>query len=253
MSALGLTQDQVKIFALQVYIPEDYEGPQDADLLRTTILFYIPDPVVSDLTNELRAQGSPFYTLLPSPYKDLAARVDPSFLITSVSANTIPGGGSSAANSGSSTSGASGDSSRTNAVIGVVSALGGVTLITLSFLVYRSIKKRRELMHQRLVEEPQAYPDRAGRDFDEDSVGGQRRRSFYFAEDSLRGYGSVMTGGGLQSPFQSPATAGPPTAGPSGNNVEFSYFDHVDGQDMHERRPAAPISAPILQQSSMNW
>jgi hypothetical protein len=31
------------------------------------------------------------------------------------------------------------------------------------------------------------YPDPIGRDFDQDSVGRQRRRSFYFVENSLRG------------------------------------------------------------------
>ena len=60
-------------------------------------------------------------------------------------------------------------------------------------------------------------------DFDRDSLGGQRRRSFYYAEDSLRGA---------------------ETAGPS------------DAM-MRERRPQVVnpqmIGAPVLRDNTMNW
>ncbi|KAI0034609.1 hypothetical protein K488DRAFT_45031, partial [Vararia minispora EC-137] len=227
-ASLGLAADQTKTFALQVYIPDTYQGPQDVTQLLTTFMVYIPDSAVSDLASQLKTRSSAFYTALGNPYQSLAVHVNPSFPITAVSASVIPGGGTTTAT----TSSASSSSSRTNAIIGVVSALGGLTLIILAVLVYRSVKKRRELAHRRLTEEQDtvaAYPDRTGRDFDQDSVGGQRRRSFYFAEDSLRGAAPVAQG-----------------------RTEYSYLDHPDGE-VREMRRGGPISAPVLQQSSMNW
>ncbi|KZV76260.1 hypothetical protein PENSPDRAFT_476394 [Peniophora sp. CONT] len=266
-TALNLTVSQVQTFALQVYIPGDYTGPQDVAKLLTTYMVYLPSSSVSELADQLKARGSAFYTALGSPYKDLAAHVNPSFAITSVGANSIPGSGSSTEASSSGAS--SKDNTRTDAIIGVVSALGGLTLIVLAFLVYRSIKKRRELAHTRLAEPPaqEPYADRAGREFDQDSVGGQRRRSFYFAEDSLRGYGSVMSGGGFQDQphRQNPQMQQvwhdePQQAGPSGgyqdNNVEYSYLDHAPAEQPVRQRGgggAPAISAPIMQQSTMNW
>lgn len=267
-TALNLTTSQVQTFALQVYIPADYTGPADVAKLLTTYMVYLPTTAVSDLADQLKTHSSAFYTALGSPYKDLAAHVNPSFAITSVSANSIPGSGSSTEASSSGAS--SKDNTRTDAIIGVVSALGGLTLIVLAFLVYRSIKKRRELAHTRLAEPPaqQPYADRAGRDFDQDSVGGQRRRSFYFAEDSLRGYGSVMSGGGFQDqPHRANPQmqqvweddhmqAGPSHGGYQDNTVEYSYLDHAPAeqhQAVRQRGGAPPISAPIMQQSTMNW
>jgi len=92
--------------------------------------------------------------------------------------------------------GSTGDTSddshtRENAIVGVVSALGGITLVVLGYLIYRAVKKRRELAHRRLSDPlanhfiGEAPPNRT---FDQDSTGGQRRKSFYFVEDSLRGF-----------------------------------------------------------------
>lgn len=181
--------DQVKSFALQVWIPNSYRGPSDISLLGTTWLGYIPTPLVQTLAAQIKVKTSSFYTGQPSPYSDLASHVDPSFDIMTVTATTgIPGSGGSNGSSSGDTS----DDSRTrqNAIIGVVSALGGMTLIVLGYLIYRAIQKRRELAHRRLSDPPtnpfigEAPPNR---NFDQDSIGGQRRRSFYFAEDSLRG------------------------------------------------------------------
>ncbi|KAI0064185.1 hypothetical protein BV25DRAFT_1801256 [Artomyces pyxidatus] len=239
MSALNLTQDQVLTFALQVYIPNTYTGPDDVSQLLTTYLLYIPTADVSVLANQIKAKTSPFYTALGPPYSDLAAHVDPAYAVTSVqSPNQVPGSGNNAGSSGdTSASGGSSNNTRTDAIIGVVSALGGITLIVLAVLIVRSVKRRRELAHHRLSDPNVGYPDRAGRDFDQDSVGGQRRRSFYFAEDSLRGAG--------------PAPAS--SAQPTDNVVEYSYRNAPD--QMRERRPVVPaaISAPYLQQSSLNW
>ena len=102
-------------------------------------------------------------------------------------------------------------------------------------MIYRSFRRRRELAHHGLSDaigvgmrgaESGGYftgqrPE--GREFDEDSLGGQRRRSFYYAEDSLR----------AREEQGSPESVG---AGP-----------------MMSQRRVVPISAPVLTESSMNW
>jgi hypothetical protein len=60
---------------------------------------------------------------------------------------------------------------------------------------FNGVKRNRGLCHQRLSNPNlpnDPYPDRTGRDFDQDSVGGPRRRSFYFAEDSLHGQPHIV-------------------------------------------------------------
>ncbi|KAF8272642.1 hypothetical protein EI94DRAFT_1769720 [Lactarius quietus] len=183
MNALNLTSDQVKTFALQVYVPAAYQSPADVDLLLTTFLLYIPTDQVPVLANQIKVASSAFYTGLPAPYSSLAKQVDPSFPVDAVQdPNAVPGTTTSALTS-------NGNKSRTEAIIGVASALGTLALVVLGLLIYRSVKRSRELRHRRLTDPnaPSPYPDRTGRDFDQDSIGGQRRRSFYFAEDSLRG------------------------------------------------------------------
>jgi hypothetical protein len=158
---------------------------------------------------------------LSSPYSDLANHVDPSFDITTVSATTgIPGAGGS---SNGSSGGVSSESrTRENAIIGVVSALGGITSLVLGYLVYRAVKKRRELAHRRLSDPPtnpfigEAPPNR---NFDQDSIGGQRRRSFYFAEDSLRGFSDHTNDSARLSPEQTPGLNRRPIAGNIGPPV----------------------------------
>ena len=99
--------------------------------------------------------------------------------------------GSWGSNNGSTGSTSDDSHTRENAIIGVVSVLGGITLIVLGYLIYRAVKKRRELAYRRLSD-PLANPfigeAPPNRNFDRDSIGGQRRRSFYFAEYSLRGF-----------------------------------------------------------------
>jgi len=78
-----------------------------------------------------------------------------------------------------------------------------------------------------------------GREFDRDSVGAPRRRSFYFAEDSLRGWEAEREHEREFNEFGS--SAGPsPTGGMSQRKVGPVV---VPGS----------ISAPILRESSMNW
>ena len=228
MISLG---DQVKSFALQVWIPNSYQGPSDISQLGTTWLGYIPENLVDPLAAQIKVRASAFYLDLPSPYSNLAERVDPSFDLMTVTTTTgIPGSGGPP---GGSPTGAPNDShTRENAIIGVVSALGGITLIVLGYLVYRAIQKRRELAHRRLSDPPtnlfvgEAPPNR---NFDQDSVGGQRRRSFYFAEDSLRVFSDYNYA-------NDGARRGP---------------EHTSGLN---RRPiAGNIGPPVMRENSLNF
>ncbi|KNZ79015.1 hypothetical protein J132_07167 [Termitomyces sp. J132] len=228
-TALGIRGDQVKTFALQVYIPSTYHSPQDKDQLGTTWVGYIPSNLVGTLAAMIKTKNSPFYTGVSDPVAQaLANHVNPGFSLNTVSSSDLPG-----TDPGSSGTTSDSGKSRQDAIIGVVSAIGGIAILVLAFLVYRSWKRRRELAHRRMSDPPNeeyigVRPE--GRDFDQDSVGGQRRRSFYYAEDSLRG-------------FQQQSTAG-------GSNISSS-----PQQSMVQRRNLSPniISTPVLRESSMNW
>ncbi|KAF8879494.1 hypothetical protein BD779DRAFT_1150957 [Infundibulicybe gibba] len=151
-SALGISVDQIKPWALQVYIPSSYQSPADVLELGTMWLGYIPTVLVNDLSSQIKAKNSAFYTGLSDPVaKALASRVEPGFNINSVP-NPNAGGGN---NNNAATDGASsGDKTRQDAIIGVVSTIGAIALLVLVFLVYRSLKRRRELAHRRLSDPP---------------------------------------------------------------------------------------------------
>jgi len=228
-TALGINQSQVMTLYLQAYIPTTYKSAADIAQLGTMYLAYIPSGGVNMLAAEIKAPSSQFYIGTTGIAQALAQRVDASFAINSVTdPNASTDGSGSQPNS---TKGGSSSSSKTrqDAIIGVVSALGAIALLILAFLIYRSWQRRREFAHRRLSDPDQAAigarPE--GQEFDRDSLGGQRRRSFYYAEDSLSG-------------------------AQSGGDERYDY--HADNS-MRERRPIIPgtISTPYLQQSSMNW
>jgi len=195
-------------------------------------LGYIPSDLVDVLAAQIKAKQSKFYTGVPSGVAaDLAERVNCGFSLRSV-ADSGGANNSGGSTSGGAVTGASSaeSKSRQDAIIGVVSALGAIALLVLVFLVYRSMKRRKELAHRRLSDPPAAAEIRPqGTEFDQDSVGGARRRSFYFAEDSLRGY--------------------------AGERHEEQEFVVTSSSSMAQRRNVVPatISAPILRESSMNW
>lgn len=229
--ALGIDQSQVKTLYLQAFIPATYHGPADADMLGTMYLGYIPLDMLNTLAAEIKVPSSPFYTTNTGIPQQLAQHVDSSFAINSVAdPNAGTDGHASGANS---TAGPSSSSSKTrqDAIIGVVSALGAIAVLILGYLIYRSWRRRQEFAHRRMSDPGQnavgARPE--GQEFDRDSLGGQRRRSFYYAEDSLSG-------------------------GQSGGDERYDYHASPDNAT-RERRPIIPgtISAPHLQQSSMNW
>jgi len=109
------------------------------------------------------------------------------------------------------------------------------------------------MAHRRLSDPPTAADlagyRQQGHDFDQDSIGGQRRRSFYFAEDSLRG-----TQGQQDESYsylqQQPRQQGGAMGG-------YGATAYGGGQQQMSQRRGVPqggmISAPILRESSMNW
>ncbi|TEB24191.1 hypothetical protein FA13DRAFT_1638948, partial [Coprinellus micaceus] len=239
VNALQIPSDEVKTYALQVHIPASYKSPADAAQLGTIYLAYIPSDLVEDLSSQIRARNSRFYTgVTDTVALALAQNVNSAFSVSSVvDPNSPSSGGSGGSGSSDNTAvGATGtNKSRQDAIIGVVSALGAIAVFVLVFLVYRSLKRKRELAHRRLSDPPNeadfAGYRPEGREFDQDSVGGQRRRSFYYAEDSLRGFSDQpvhMSSGG---------TGGGELTGAFGSR-------HV-GPGM--------VSAPVLRESSMNW
>jgi hypothetical protein len=228
--SLYIVAGTVQTLYLQAYVPDTYQGPSDIDMLRTLYMGYIPTSAVDTLAAQIKARSSDFYTNTTGITNELASHVDDTFAINTVS---DPNAGTDGSGTGESTNGSSGSGSKTrqDAIIGVVSALGALAVLILGFLIHRSWKRRQEFAHRRLSD-----PDRVavgarpeGQEFDRDSLGGQRRRSFYYAEDSLVG----AQGGG---------------------DDRFDYHASPDN-GMRERRPIVPgtISSPYLQQSSMNW
>jgi hypothetical protein len=197
--------------------------------------------MIDTLAAAIKAKQSPFYTgpALNTVAEQLAQRVNSGFSLRSVADPNTDSGDSGSGSSGSSGTGAtsSGSKARQDAIIGVVSALGAIALLVLLFLIYRSIKRRQQLAHRRLSDPPDMGVRPDGREFDRDSVGGARRRSFYFAEDSLRGF----QGDRQDDAFDQRMMMQQPQQGP--------------GASVTQRRNVMPgaISAPILRESSMNW
>ncbi|KIM66953.1 hypothetical protein SCLCIDRAFT_264714 [Scleroderma citrinum Foug A] len=217
-TALGTEASQIMNYDLIVYIPSSYSGPQDVDQLGTIWQGYIPSDKVSTLASLISNQKSVFYTGQTGPIPStLAACVDPSFQLDAISG---PKAG------GSSSSSSSGTDTRRDAIIGVVSSLGAIAVIIVAYVGYRSYKRRREGAHHRIGDTVGVRPE--GQEFDRDSLGEQRRRSFYYAEDSLRGYQGAHA-------------------------EDDAYGHHPSG--IRERRPifAGAISTPILRESTMNW
>jgi len=251
-AAIGSTN--VQTLALEVEVPSSYTSTDDAAQLRTMYLGYIETPLVDTLALALKNTKSPFYTgVNNSVAEQLASLVDSSFSVNSVPGSSGAGGGSSGSSGGSGSGGSSSDTasgaagaskSRQDAIIGVVSALGAIALAVLGFLLFRAWKRKQELAHRRLSDpvpgtgefDVGVRPE--GREFDQDSVGGQRRRSFYFAADSLR-----FEGGSQVQQSQAVASS-------SGQGQQMLQRRALGGQQIIT--PGA-ISAPILRENSMNW
>jgi hypothetical protein len=232
--ALGVSDSDILPFALQVYIPDSYKSTSDVQKLGTQVLCYIPADSVEDLAAQLKVKTSMFYNGgSNNDAQSLVSHVMASSSLLSVAAPDDDG-----SNTGTSSSGAASGSSSTtrqDAIIGVTTALGSVAVLTLLYLVWRTVQRRKEQAHRRMSDPPDMAGMRPeGREFDQDTLGGQRRRSFFYAEDSLRGFQGDRPG-----------------------EVEDPFMDRVSpsGQPMTQRRHVMPatISTPILRENTMNW
>jgi len=205
----------------------------------------------------IKAKQSKFYTAVPNEAaRQLAQRVRTGWPLRG-GVNLPDGSSSSGGSSGGPSSGGNGGSggssnqqkARKDAIVGVVSSLGAIALLVLVVLIVHSVKRRRELAHRRLADQsssvgssgsdhhgPQAVQS-GGREFDRDSVGAPRRRSFYFAEDSLRGWEAEREPEREFNEFGGSGTS--PVAGMSQRKVGPVVLP-------------GSISAPILRESSMN-
>ncbi|KZS93656.1 hypothetical protein SISNIDRAFT_410778, partial [Sistotremastrum niveocremeum HHB9708] len=239
-NALGLTADQVKTYALEVYIPANYNG--DPSTLLTMFYCYIPTDSVDQLSLELKARNSEFYSASGGIASQLAANVNGNFPVASSSSGSSNGGNSNntPSLSDSSVGTLAAGTKRRNAIIGVCSAIGGIALLVLGWWIYRNMKIRRESAHRRLSGAQSDMVPASGygaAEFGvrEMSVGADgRRNSFYFAEDSLRG-------------FQDPNR--------ELREEEQMGYNHRLSPQMQQRRPVLPqhISAPILRDNTLNW
>ncbi|KAG8697228.1 hypothetical protein FRC09_008003 [Ceratobasidium sp. 395] len=228
-TGLGIPGDQVKTFALQAYTTKDFNG--DPSQIRTLFLCYIPKDQVDDLAAQLRTKQSDFYTKQTNSISaQLVALVDPTLPPTAIgtgnSGTTGPGSGSNGPDGSSAESmGATGtDHSRRDAIIGVCVAFAVLLLAVAGWYAVRNAKRRREERHHPINP---SY-ERTGMQSPSDQMS-ERPRSFFFAEDSLRGY----------------------QAGAHAVSDEYNYRQAPS----HRRVPVqtSAISAPVLRESSLNW
>jgi hypothetical protein len=229
---------QVKPYALKPYAAKGYNG--DPQTLYTTWTAYVPNNQVDSLQLMINARQSRLYTDETGTAAELADHIIPAFPVryNSDPTSQTPGSsgpGNSPSNQATALSSAS--TQRRNAIIGVVAAIGGIALIVLGWWLIKSYKRRQEAAHTPLGDEdPIGHRGAGGYGATEQgmrerppSVGpdGVRRNSFYFAEDSLRGY------------------------------TDPNRMDEVEqpGGSSGGRRPIGgqPISGPVLRQNTLGY
>jgi len=240
---LQVPSGEVQAIGLSVYEPNDWSGNLQ-DLL-TIIQCLVPTPYVDALAAQVEAHNSGFYTGQATQLlAQLAGQVDPSYPVFLATSGSSSGGavnpalGSLLGNASS-----NGDNSRTNAIIGVCTSIGGLLLLSLAWWVYKN-KRNANAGHQRLsmasdqtppMHDPFADRNAVGYGATQEMRGDRRRESFFFAEDSLRGY----------------------AADNAVRQEEDEMYHHRPSPDMQQRSrgPIVPsnISAPILRESSLNW
>lgn len=209
----------MKTYALQVQIPDQWKG--DLTALGTVYIAYIPQDQVDPLSSMLRASNSPFYNQ-PGIKGELARLVVSSYSLTSIN----PGGSSTATTGSTSSTNSKSDKTRTDAIVGVCAAVGGIAALVGIWWIMRHVQRKQVTKHRRIsnLSDPNISNGVYGTQHDD------RRTSFFYAEDELRGG------------YTQPAGTHPPP---------------MEGNVMQQRiRPTVqhtPISAPVLQQNSLNW
>jgi hypothetical protein len=185
---------------------------------------------------ELKAQNSPIFTNNTGIAGQLASFLDVSFNVLSVSND--PNQQSNSPNINSDASNNNGPSSSHQAIIGVCAAFGALAALVGAWWIYRTIQRKREQGHHRLS----LGSDRQQNGYGGTAHGGgynaqqqavqpsmeERRRSFFFAEDELRGYAGERS-------------------------EEDAYVRNISPTQRRSPINTAAISQPILRESSLNW
>jgi len=235
-NALSVSSDQVKALWLKPYAQVGYNG--DPSTLMTLYNAYIPTGSVDDMSHQIVSITSAYFTLSQGVPGQLANFTVPGFPLL-----YAPDPYSSSTNGGNSgntsvTSDKAAADKRRDAIIAVCTIIGGIALLVLGWWGYKTYKRRQEAGHQRLrdplgLDRGYGATDNAGIMRERPpSVGpdGIRRNSFYFAEDSLRGYRDHARDMAEENQL----------AGPSG------------GRSRHVQQGVA-ISTPILRDNTLDW
>lgn len=236
-NALAITADQVKALWLKPYAPVGYNG--DPSSLMTIYNAYIPTGSVDNLSHQIESITSQYFTMSQGVPGQLANFTVPGFpLLYAPDPYSSSSDGGNTGNTSVNADKAAADK-RKDAIIAVCTIIGGIALVVLGWWGYKTYKRRQEGGHRRLrdplgLDRGYGATDNVGFTRERPpSVGpdGIRRNSFYFAEDSLRG-----------------------------------YRDHV--RDMEEEQQMAPstsmggrrqvqqgvaISTPILRDNTLDW
>jgi len=216
--------NNIYTYVLQVSIPTGWSG--DVSQLGTTYLVYIPSDLVETLASEMRTPNSAFFQQDGIPGQ-LADRIIPNSLVSVT--NPSSGGVPLSAGVDTSASGRS-NKKRTDAIIGVCAAIGGIAALVGIWWLVRYYQRQQTAKHRRLsnLSDPNISNGVYGTQYDE------RRTSYFYAEDELRG--------GYEPPM-----------------VE-QVGEQVMTQRVRNGNPAVtaagghgPISAPRLQQNTMDW
>jgi len=241
---LGVTEDNIIPTSLRVYVPATWTGENPSQLL-TLWEGFLKSDLVPTLQSYIISKRSPFYTNQPTPLlQTLVAQVDGSYPLSGGLAGSANAGGTAASDNSAADGGS--DNSRRNAIIGVCSAIGGALLIALLWWFFKHLQRTREQGHHRMsmytggpaptmglmnaAEAQNPFSDYGAVGVDQRG----RRNSFFFAEDSLRG-------------FEAPREAQDETEG--------TFHRMSPDMAQRQRAPIVPshISAPILRESSLNW
>jgi len=239
-NALGITPDNVKALWMKPYAPIGYNG--DPASLMTVYNTYIPTSSVDNMSLQILNPTSQYFTGSQGIAGQLAGFTVSGFPLLYVSdPNTSSSNNGNGQGSNAVTSDQEAGNKRRNAIVAVCSVIGGIALIVMSWWGYRTYKRKQEGRHQRLADplglDHGGHPGYGATDTDgamrerPPSVGpdGIRRNSFYFAEDSLRGYR---------------------------NPVRDMEEENQLGASMGGRRhvvQGTAISSPILRDNTMNW
>jgi hypothetical protein len=181
-------------------------------------LAYIPASSVNTLADMIRTPNSALYAL-SGIAGQLASQIVPS---ASVNAVSSPNGGGAPGPTKTQSQTAK---TRSDAIIGVCAAVGGIVALVAIWWIVRYVQRKQAAKHRRLsnLSDPNISNGAYGTQHDD------RRTSFFYAEDELRG-------GYEPAPVMSGET--------------------VMTQRIRNNAPVAghaPISAPVLQQNSLNW